>query len=56
MNVRDKKYIKSEIDKAKNNVIFFTKNKGFNKELQFWKGYLNCIELINLQSKINYKN
>ena len=54
MNIKDKKYIEQEINKAKEYKTLFDKQKMTN-EFYFWSGYLNSLELLKLKIKHNYK-
>ena len=55
MNTKDFKYLKSQIIQAEDNLNFYKKHIDMRNEQNFWKGYLNALNLIWLQAKNNYK-
>jgi len=57
MNNTDYNYLANEIKKAESYLKFFegVKDGNYTNEINFWKGYLNAVNLAWLQSKNNYK-
>ena len=54
MNIKDIKYLAKEIKKAKHYKSLFINSDRIN-EFNFWNGYLNALELIEINQYRNYK-
>jgi len=57
MNKADYNYLRAEIKKAEKHLAFYEglTDGDYSKDIYFWKGYLNAVNLFHLQSKHNYK-
>lgn len=56
MNKADYNYLSTQMAQAEKNKAFYDKlGSEYIKDSQFWRGYLNALNLIWLQSKHNYK-
>tara|TARA_R110000772_G_scaffold194749_5_gene305502 strand:+ start:716 stop:895 length:180 start_codon:yes stop_codon:yes gene_type:complete len=57
MRKADYNYLSQEIKKAEHYLAFYEglTDGDYSKDIYFWKGYLNAVELSWLQSKNNYK-